>query len=261
MLLENKTAVIYGGAGAIGGATAHAFAREGAHVFLAGRTKESLTKVAEAIRKEGGMADFAVVDAFNKASIEQFQDDVVKKTGRLDISFNVVGLDDRQGAPLTEMADEDFTVTAMNAMMTHFLTATIAARQMERDHAGVILALTAHVGRVPAADIGGFGVACAAIESFCRQLACEAGPQGVRVICLRSAGSPDAPGVDEVFQQHAANAGISREDFEKRLAEKTLLKRLPRLAEVANAAVLMASDRASAITGTVLNVTCGQTVD
>ncbi|HEY8292840.1 MAG TPA: SDR family oxidoreductase, partial [Thermomicrobiales bacterium] len=114
---------------------------------------------------------------------------------------------------------------------------------------------------VPAADIGGFGVACAAIESFCRQLACEAGPQGVRVICLRSAGSPDAPGVDEVFQQHAANAGSSREDFEKRLAEKTLLKRLPRLAEVANAAVLMASDRASAITGTVLNVTCGQTVD
>ena len=175
MLLENKTAVIYGGAGAIGGATAHAFAREGAHVFLAGRTKESLTNVAEAIRKEGGMADFAVVDAFNKASIEQFQDDVVKKTGRLDISFNVVGLDDRQGAPLTEMAGEDFTVTAMNAMMTHFLTATIAARQMERDHAGVILALPPSRPVLPAANVGGFGADAQQSKGFARRLACESG--------------------------------------------------------------------------------------
>ncbi len=82
-----------------------------------------------------------------------------------------------------------------------------------------------------------------------------------RVICLRSAGSPDAPGVGEAIRAHAEQRGISPEAFETNLAEITLLKRLPRLAEVAGAAVLMASDHASAMTGAVANVTCGATLD
>lgn len=261
MLLEKKTAIIYGGAGAVGGAVAHAFAREGAQVFLAGRTKDSLVRAVEEIRKEGGRADFAVVDAFNKDGIEKFQSDVVENTGSLDISFNLIGLEDVQGVPLTEMAVGSYNLPIVNAVTTQFLTATVAARQMEKSRSGVILALTAQAGRVPAANVGGFGVACAAIEGFCRQLACEVGPQGVRVVCLMSAGSPDAPGVDEVFHRHAENAGISREAFERKLAEETLLKRLPRLSEVADAAVLMASDKASAITGAVMNVTCGEIAD
>jgi 3-oxoacyl-[acyl-carrier protein] reductase len=261
MLLERKTAVIYGGAGAVGGAVAHAFAREGAHVFLAGRTKESLARVVGEIREEGGAADFAVVDALDKESIERFQDDVVKTAGSLHISFNLIGLEDVQGAPFTAMAERDFTTPIMTAVTTHFLTASAAARQMEKNHAGVILALTAQVARIAASNSGGFGVACAAIEGFCRQLASEVGANGVRVVCLRSAGSPDAPGVDEVFHYHAANEGISREAFEQGIAGRTLLKRLPRLAEVANAAVLMASDKASAVTGAVMNVTCGEVTD
>ncbi len=261
MLLEKKTAVIYGGAGAIGGAVAHAFAREGAHVFLAGRTKESLANVVEELRKDGGVADFAVVDALDKEGVERFQEDVVAAAGSLDISFNVIGLDDVQGAPLSAMAVTDFTSPIVTAMTTHFLTATTAARHMERNRAGVILALTAQAGRIPCANVGGFGAACAAIEGFCRQLACEVRPRGVRVVCLRSAGSPDAPGVDEVFHRHAANRGMTREAFERNLAEQTLLKRLPMLAEVANAAVLAASDKASAITAAIINVTCGEIMD
>lgn len=261
MLLENKTAVIYGGAGAIGSAVAHAFAREGAHVFLAGRTRESLARVVEEIRKEGGVANFAVVDAFNKDDIEQFQRDVVESAGSLDISFNLIGLDDVQGAPLAAMAETDFMAPIVNAMRTQFLTATAAARRMEKNRAGVILALTAQAGRIPSTNVGGFGAACAAIEGVFRQLAGEVGPQGVRVICLRSAGSPDAPGVDEVFRQHAENAGITREAFERKLAASTLLKRLPTRTEVADAAVLMASDRASAITAAIINVTCGEVAD
>jgi 3-oxoacyl-[acyl-carrier protein] reductase len=261
MLLERKTAIIYGGAGAVGGAVARAFAREGAHVFLAGRTKESLARVAEAIKRDGGVADYAVVDALDKESVERFQHDVVEKAGALDISFNLIGLEDIQGTPFTEMTEADFTAPIAIATTTHFLTASAAARHMEKNHAGVILALTAQVARVAASNSGGFGVACAAIEGFCRQLASEVGANGVRVVCLRSAGSPDAPGVDEVFHHHAAKAGISREAFERKLAEQTLLKRLPRLAEVADAAVLMASDRASAITAAIINVTCGEIAD
>ena len=100
--------------------------------------------------------------------------------------------------------------------------ATAAARHMARNRSGVILAITASAVR-GYSNVGGFGVACAAIEGFCRQLAAEMGPQGIRVVCLRSAGSSDAPGVDEVFHRHAENAGISREAFEAGIAERTLL--------------------------------------
>jgi enoyl-[acyl-carrier-protein] reductase (NADH) len=104
---------------------------------------------------------------------------------------------------------------------------------------------------------GGFGVACAALEALCRQLAVELGPQGVRVICLRSAGSPDAAGVREAFKLHAHNAGMSFDDFLAVAASGTMLKHLPLTAEVANVAAFMASDRASALTATVANLTCG----
>ena len=146
-------------------------------------------------------------------------------------------------------------------MKTQFLTTTAAARHMQRRGSGVILAITATPARLFIPNVGNFGVACAAIERLCRQLAGELGPAGIRVICLRSAGSPDAPGVDATFRLIAEQAGMSRDAFEASLAERTLLKRLPRLAEVAEMAVLMASDRASAMTGAVANVTCGEAVD
>ncbi len=132
---------------------------------------------------------------------------------------------------------------------------------MVKQQSGVILALTANAARKPYPNVGGFGVAGAAIEGLFRQLAMELGPHGIRVICLRSSGSPDTPGVDEVFRLHAANSGITREAFEADMAKSTMPKRLPRLAEVANAAALMASDQASAITAAVANLTCGELVD
>jgi NAD(P)-dependent dehydrogenase (short-subunit alcohol dehydrogenase family) len=116
------------------------------------------------------------------------------------------------------------------------------------------------VGELPLTDEQR-GVQCAAVESFGRALAVELGPRGVRVGCLRSAGSPDAAGVDGVFDLHAQNAGLSRAHFDAGKAERTLLRRLPRLAEVAQVAAFLASDRASAMTGTITNITCGELLD
>lgn len=261
MLLEKKNAVIYGAGGAIGGAVARAFAREGARIFLAGHTIAPIEAVAEEITRTGGVAEVAQVDALDEQAVEKHLGEVVKKTGGIDISFNAIGIGYIQGAPLVEMALEEFTQPIAAAMKTQFLTTTAAARHMNRKGSGVILAITATPARMFIPSVGNFGVACAAIEGLCRQLAGELGPQGIRVICLRSAGSPDAPRLDEVFRQHAELVGISREAFEAGIAERTLLKRLPKLAEVAAVAVLMASDRASAMTGAVANVTCGETVD
>jgi NAD(P)-dependent dehydrogenase (short-subunit alcohol dehydrogenase family) len=261
MLLKNKNAVIYGAGGAIGRAIAEAFAREGAHVFLAGRTISTLEAVAAKIAHAGGIAETAKVDALNKQAVEKYLNEVVKKAGRIDISFNAIGIEDTHGSPLTRMECDTFILPVNNAMTTHFITATAAARHMIKSGAGVILAITAVVAAKPSENDGGFGVACAAIEGFCRQMAVETGRYGIRVVCLRSAGSPDAPGVDKVFKLHAKNAGITRKKFEAGLAERTMLKRFPKLDEVANAAVLMVSDKASAVTAEVVNLTCGEIAD
>ncbi|PWT77223.1 MAG: short-chain dehydrogenase [Chloroflexi bacterium] len=260
MLLEQKTAVIYG-AGAIGGAVARAFAREGAHVFLTGRSLAPLEAVARDIAGAGGAVETALVDAQDGQSVTRHLEAVVSKAGRLDISFNAISIPHEQGVPLVELGMEDFTAPIAQAMRTQFVTARAAARHMIKQRAGVILAITATPARAVIPYVGPFGVMGAAIEGLCRQLAGELGPSGIRVVCLRSAGSPDTPGMPEVFEAHGAKLGISAEAFGEELVGRTLLKRLPLLAEVANVAALMASDQASAMTGTVANVTCGQVVD
>src|SRR5713226_175203 len=100
MSLENKVAVIYGAGGPIGGAVARAFAREGARVFLAGRTKAKLDKVADEIRSKGGVADTAVGDALDEQMVDEYVDAVVEQAGFIDISFNLISYGDVQ-EPLT----------------------------------------------------------------------------------------------------------------------------------------------------------------
>jgi 3-oxoacyl-[acyl-carrier protein] reductase len=261
MLLKNKNAVIYGAGGAVGSAVARAFAREGAAVFLVGRTLSSLETVAKDISEAGGMAEVAPLDASDKQAVEDHLSALVKKAGHLDISFNAIGLGDAQGFPLIEMTQAHFTLPIINAMNSHFVTATAAARHMAVHKSGAILAITANVARVPVPNVGGFGVACAAIEGFCRQLAAEVGPQGIRVVCLRSAGSPDAWGVREAFKLRAKELGITLEEFTVMAAKDLPLRRMPLLADVTNTAVFMASDQANAITGAVVNLTSGQIMD
>lgn len=260
MLLANKNAIIYGGAGDVGGAVARAFAREGARVFLAGRTPATLETVASEIRAADGLAETTQVDAYDLQSVEQSLDDVIARAGRIDISFNAVGHDDVQGQSILEMSQALFAQPVTNAMVTYFNTSTASARRMVHQGSGVILAISANAARQAYPNIGGFGAACAAIEALCRQLAVEVGPQ-VRVVCLRSAGSPDARGLREVFTMHAQEQGMTLDEFTAQAASGIPLKHLPSLAEVANTAVFAVSDYASAMTGAVINVTCGQMMD
>ncbi len=117
------------------------------------------------------------------------------------------------------------------------------------------------LGRAAVPYLGGFGPACETIQGLWRGLAAELGPWGVRLICLRSAGSPDTPDVQETFRRHAKAAGVTLEKFLADAGSGALLGRLPMKAEVANVAAMLASDRASAMTGTFVNVTCGSRAD
>lgn len=260
-MLGGKVAVIYGGGGAVGSAVAEAFARHGAHVVLAGRTAATLERVACRIWDKGGHAAAMAVDALDADAVERHMAAIIERFGRVDISFNLIDVADIQGTALAAMPAAHFMQPIERAMRTHFLTATAAARRMSVQRSGVILALTAQCARNPSPTTGGFGVACAAIEALCRQLAAELGPHNVRVACIRSAGSPDAPGLSDLFDEQAAREGIARAELDARYGASTMLGRLPPLADVGSAAVLLASDYAASVTAEIFNLTAGQLAD
>jgi 3-oxoacyl-[acyl-carrier protein] reductase len=253
MLLHDKVAVVYGAGGAIGGAVARAFGAEGAQVFLSGRRLAPVQAVAEEIRAAGGSAEAAEVDALDEEAVDQHLDQVAEQAGRIDVSFNAIGIHAVQGTPLTELALSDFVYPISTWPATQFLTARAAARHMVGRRNGVIITLTASPARLAIPGAGGFGVACAAIEALTRTLAAELGPQGVRVVGLQPHRIADSGA--------SADPRSDEADFRKALEDMTLLKRLPTLAEVANTAVFLASDRAGVMTGAVANLTGGMSVD
>jgi 3-oxoacyl-[acyl-carrier protein] reductase len=258
MLLEGKTAVIYGGGGAIGGATARAFAREGARIFLAGRTRSKL----DAVAKDIPGADVAVVDALDEKAVEKHADGVVTKAGRIDIALNAIGIVHVQGPPLAELSLSDFLHPLQSYARTNFITAKAVARHMTSRKSGVILTISTPGSRMAGVGFMGYGATCAAVEAFSRLLAAELGAAGVRVVCLRPDAIPEAVSVShsrQVFQGFADRAGVSVEEMFK--GDRSLLKRFPTLAEVADTAAFVASDRAGAITGAIVNLSCGSLVD
>ena len=193
MLLEGKNAVVYGAGGAVGEAVARAFAREGAAVFLAGRTLPPLQAVAEDIVRAGGAAESAVVDALDEGAVRRQGDAGAAAAGRPAGAINAISVDHIQGVPLADMSEQDVVRPVADRVATHLLTARAAAHHMTAQGHGVIITFTADAARLAYAEVGSFGIACAAVEGLTRSLAAELGPSGVRVICLRSMGSPDAP--------------------------------------------------------------------
>ncbi len=258
MLLENKNAVIYGGGGKIGRAVARTFAREGAKVFLAGRTLESLEEVAEEIRSAGGATETAQVDALDEQAVDGYVDAVAEKAGGIDISFNLISYQDVQGTPLAEMPLEDFERPIVTAVRTQFLTARAAARHMIRQGSGVILTFGGAGGRDPVRDymsggfqiyLGGFQVALGAIDVLRRQLAVELGPHGIRVVTLQTGGVPETTREDW------------REAITQSFIDTSMLKRVETLDDVGNMAAFAASDLARTMTATAINITCGRVAD
>lgn len=249
MLLENKVAVIYGGGGAIGGAVARAFAREGAKVFLTGRTQDKLDAVADDIRVQGGVVESAVVDALDERQVEAYVEALVGRAGQVDISFNLITYDDVQ-KPLLEISVNEFLQPILNAMRSHFLTTRAAVRHMVKRGSGVILAFGGD-GPQTLPGLGGFKVALDALEGHRRQWACELGPQGIRVVTLKTGGIPESL-PDSVDAKAEITAGIQ---------QATLLKRAATLTDVGNVAAFVASDQARTLTATEVNISCGALMD
>ncbi|HYH32577.1 MAG TPA: SDR family oxidoreductase [Pseudonocardia sp.] len=258
MLLENKNAIIYGAGGSIGSAVSTAFAREGARVFLVGRTREPLDRVAKEIGAAGGRADVAVFDALDEQAVDEHARSVVETAGSIDVSFNLIHARDVQGIPLVEMTTADFTRPVITRLTANFVSARAAARQMTKQGSGVVLVLDSG-SAYGSPMMGGTGPADAATDTLVRNLAAEIGPSGVRVVGIWTAGLPETLSPESLA---AVIGGQPMDDaaFQGLLSHldgMRMTRRSPTLAQLTATAAFLASDGAGAITGTFVNVTSG----
>jgi NAD(P)-dependent dehydrogenase (short-subunit alcohol dehydrogenase family) len=245
MLLENKTAVIYGGGGTIGAAMARGFAAEGARVFLAGRTPATLEAVADDIRAAGGQAETAVVDALDAAAVNDHIDAVVEKTGSVDISINVI-TQDAIFQPLSDISTTDFVAGIGKSLTSQLITTKAAARHMVKQESGVLLFFggSDHANASP--GLGNVQVGMDAVESLRRQWAVELAPHGIRTVTLLTGGIIDSfPDIPEM------------EGPRQSIINASPLKRAATMADVSNVAAFVASEKGRSITSTQVNISFG----
>jgi NAD(P)-dependent dehydrogenase (short-subunit alcohol dehydrogenase family) len=263
MMLKDKVAVIYGAGGEIGGAVARAFASEGANLFLTGRNLAPVEVVAKDIVAAGGSAEAAEVDALDERSVDEHLQSVIGTAGRIDISFNAVGIPSTNVlyVPLTELDVEHFALPITTLVTPYFLTARLAARRMIPNRSGVIMTVTTLHSRIGFPLAGGYGPAQAAKEALTRELSVELAPHGIRVVGLRPHAMPETRAIKNGFEVRATASGLTWEQFQELLASRTHTQRLMTLAETANVAAFMASDKASGMTGTAVNLSMGSVDD
>ena len=247
MLLEGKVAVIYGGGGRVGSAVARAFAREGARVFIAGRSLAPLERVAASVAG----VEIAPVDALDAGAVDRHADRVVAEAGSLDISLNLISHDVKQGTPFVEMEPEDYVGPVDRAVRSTFVTARAAGRHMIRQREGTILFFGGQADPPRGAHLGSLQVAFTAVEAMRRQLAAELGAHGVRTVTLLTSGVPES--IPE---------GIAgRERITESIDRSTLLGRAATLDDVGNVAAFAASENARTITGASINISSGTFID
>jgi NAD(P)-dependent dehydrogenase (short-subunit alcohol dehydrogenase family) len=263
MILKNKVAVIYGAGGAIGGAVARSFAREGAKLFLTGRVQTPVEAVANDIVSAGGSAEAAKVDALDEQAVDKHLQSVIEKAGHIDISFNAIGNSGTEelGVPLIDMDLKHFSRPIASYTASYFLTARLAARRMIANKSGVIMTVSALPARTGTRLNGGYGAAQAAKEALTRDLSAELAPHGIRVVGLRPHAMPETSTMREVCDLKTKATGLTWEQFQGYLANMTHPRRVMILAELANVAAFVASEKASGMTGTIVNLTMGSLDD
>ena len=261
--LKDKRAVVFGAAGSLGAAVARMFGAEGAEVFLAGRTASTLDAVTRQINESGGHASYAVVDALDDSAVDKYLDRVVQQAGRIDIEFNATGpriTEYGNGKPAVDLPVEEFTV-AQTVLTSQFITARCAARRMVQQGSGVIIFLTGSPARPHVPGASAIGAAFGGIENLTRTMALELSGTGVRAVCLRTAANPDTRTIQDTANTLGKMMSLTGEQVLADLAASTMLKVSPHTEDTANSAVLLASDRAHMMTGTVHNATAGVCTD
>src|SRR5215469_6244612 len=220
-ILEEKNAVVFGAGGTIGAAVAKEFAAEGANVFLAGRTKSKLEHVATQLADTGGRAHTNVVDTLDDHAVSEYINEVANETGKIDIILDAAGpLAKEYGNTkfAVDLPVEEFLVPLETMVRSRFVTARAAARQMIKQHSGVIILVTGSPARPHVPGATAIGAAFAAMENLTQNLAFEVGPLGVRVVCLRTTANVDSRSIQDTTALIAGQLNITKDQAMERIA-------------------------------------------
>ncbi len=246
--LDGKTALVTGATSNIGRAIALAFGAEGAHVVVSGRNTERGVGVVEAIRAAGGRADFVVSHLDGSAAASKLlADEAIRLLGgRIDVLVNSAGIFPGPTTPATDEATFD-EVYAVNVKAPFFLTAAIAPAMVERGN-GAIINLGSWIARLGIPIGALYSSTKGAVETLTRAWAAEFGPKGVRVNAI-------SPGVVRAPASEDATIGVNPAEL---MMHGTPAGNSGRPEAIAYAAAYLASEEASFVHGTLIDVDGGR---
>lgn len=245
-VLENKVALVTGGTGGIGRATAVAFAREGARVVVTGRRAEEGAKTVALIRDAGGEALFVLADITQAADVERAVQETVAVFGRLDIAFNNAGVD-AQLLPIAEDNEDNFDRVINTNVRGVWLSLKYEIRQMlSQGSGGSIINNSSIYGARGSYLSANYIASKHAVEGYTKAAALEVAANNIRVNAV-------APGFTrtDMIMHHMSP---STEQF---MVNSQPLGRLADPEETARAVLFLASDAASFVTGASLPVDGG----
>lgn len=254
MLVQGKVAVITGSTSGIGRAGAIAFAQEGASVIISGRSQERGGEVVRLIKKQGGKAHFVAADMLVTADIEQLVKEAVDIYGRLDIFWHnagIVGPDD-----VETISQESYEKVMAVHLKAAVFGVKFALPQIRKAGGGAILFTSSVAGLKQSGYSLSYSLAKSGLVMLTRKLAVDLAKDNIRVNCL-CPGRVQTGMRSEISQERARALGITPEEWEKRDKKRIPLGRFITEQEVADAALFLVSDRASAITGVALPVDGG----
>ena len=252
MRLNGKVAIITGAASGIGRATAELFAREGAKVTLVDWKKQDGEKAAQSIRESGGDVMFCFADVSKNDDVQHFVEATHRQYGRVDVLFNNAAV--QIMARLVETSEDEWDQMHQVNLKGVFLGCKHAIPLMIQQGGGSIINMASVLGFVGDPDLAAYCAAKGGVMALTKAAAISYGPQGVRVNCI-CPGDVETPLVTAYFERDPDPARLRAE-----VSSKYALRRIAAPTEIAEAALFLASDASSFISGSSLVVDGGLTV-
>lgn len=253
MRLSNKVALIAGGTSGIGEATANLFAEEGASVAVTGRNAQRGENIINTIRRNGGKAIFIPIDVRKAGDCQRAVNETLKNLGQLDILFNNAGI--FYPHTIVDCTEQEWDEQMDINLKGTFLMSKFALPEMIRHNSGVIINNSSGWGLVGGDSAVAYCASKGGVVLLTKAMAIDHGPQGIRVNCI-CPGDVDTP----MLPQDARMRGLNWKDYLAGCANRPL-GRIGTPNEIAQAALFLASDDSSFMTGAALVVDGGGVAD